>query len=150
MVSLLGLSHAKPWCPAPETRRALIWKQMRSSTKPPLWERRYVFVSFRHVFSFHFLLTASNVCTFLIPSKQVVSVLKHKLVCTIMKSSAGASLLLPQSTSPPACWFLPSSPWESLLLVVWLGTGQALWSTSTYWPSWSLSGGLYPHIRWPT
>lgn len=64
-------------------------------------------MSFRHVFSFHFLLTGSNVCTFLIPSKQVVSVLKHKLVCTIMKSSAGASLLLPQSTSPPA-WLVPA------------------------------------------
>lgn len=33
--------------------------------------------------------------------------LKHELVCTIMKSSAGEPLLIPQSTSPPA-WLVPA------------------------------------------
>lgn len=98
---------------------------MRNCTNPPLWERRWVFVSFR-LFFFHFLPPGRDVCSFFIPSKQAVNALKHEVTCTIMKASVGEPLLPPQAPLLQPGRSLPSSP----------GSTQAAWSASTHWTFW--------------
>ena len=45
---------ARPQCPVPDIVWALFWNQMRNCASPPLWERRWVIVSFGAFFFFYF------------------------------------------------------------------------------------------------
>lgn len=87
-------------------------------------------MSLRHFFLISCCLERI-VCAFLIPSEQVVNVLKHQLVCSIMKASSRAPLLPPQSISARAQSLLtPVFPPMEAATAGGVGKEQAAQSTS--------------------
>ena len=70
--------------------------------------------------------------------------LKHKVMCTIMKASEGEGRLCPHQSTSPVWLVTVIIPLMEPAAGGVMGMGQAMWSTSPYWPSWSLSRGPCP------